>query len=139
MPFSGPVRVEFCDDGIHAVILDTITYTDAKGRVWPCPAGTVTDGASIPPQFWGLVGSPFTGKYRVAAVFHDVAYSTLGMVKDEADSMLREAAIELGCERWRADLIYDGVRLGGLSSFTDDQRAAAKQLIAAGNAALGTS
>jgi hypothetical protein len=109
-------------------ILSSITYTDPRGRVWGVPAGFVTDGASIPMELWGLVGSPFTGKYRVAAVFHDVAYQTLGVAKTDADQMLREASIELGCEAWRADAIYDGVRFGGLDAYTDDQRQAALAL-----------
>lgn len=125
MPFNAPVRTQWCEDGLHMVVLDELTYTDPDGRVWKVPAGFVTDGASIPNEFWGIIGSPFTGKYRVAAVFHDAAYATLGSGKGACDNMLFEAMLELGCERWRADAIYEGVRLGGKSSYDDDQKAAA--------------
>jgi len=125
VPFSGPVRTQWVDDGRHMIVLDELTYTDPDGRAWKVPAGFVTDGASIPPEFWGLLGSPFTGLYRVAAVFHDAAYATLGVGKGAADNMLFEAMLELGCERWKADAIYEGVRLGGLASYVEDQRAAA--------------
>lgn len=35
------------------------------------PQGTVSDGASIPRALWWLVGSPFAGRYRRAALVHD--------------------------------------------------------------------
>ena len=128
MPFSGPVRTEWIADGIHMRVLDEVIYTDAAGRQWKVPAGFVTDGASIPPELWSLIGSPFTGEYRVAAVFHDAAYATLGVARNDADNMLRDAALELGCEHWRADAIYEAVRLGGLDAYVDDQRAAAQAM-----------
>ena len=128
MPFSNPVRTEWLDDGVHMRVLDAMTYTDPDGRQWKVPEGFVTDGASIPPELWSLIGSPFTGEYRVAAVFHDAAYATLGVARGDADNMLREASLELGCEHWRADAIYEGVRLGGQSSYSNDQFAAAQAL-----------
>lgn len=130
MPFSCPVRTQWRDDGVTMIVLDAMEYTDPDGRVWNVPGGFVTDGASIPCELWSLIGSPFTGKYRVAAVFHDAAYQTLGVARGDADNMLREAALELGCEHWRADAIYEGVRLGGLSAYRQDQAEAAKRLTA---------
>ncbi len=126
MPFSGSVCARWDDDGTHMVILEAIEYTDPDGRVWHVSAGFVTDGASIPCGLWGLIGSPFTGRYRVAAVFHDAAYQTLGIAKSHADSMLYEAMLELGCPRLTADFIYEGVRIGGASSYAEDQSVAAK-------------
>ena len=123
--FTGLVRTQWCDDGVHMIVLEELTFTDADGRVWKVPAGFVTDGASIPDEFWSLIGSPFTGKYRVAAVFHDAAYATLGVLKSHADNMLYEAMIALGCSRLTADVIYEGVRVGGQSSYDADQAAAA--------------
>lgn len=61
-------------------------------------------------------------------MFHDAAYNALGVLKGAADNMLWEAMLELGCERWRSDAIYEGVRLFGQSSYDADQDAArAKQ------------
>lgn len=128
MPFSVPVRTRWLDDGVHMEVLDDLEYVDPDGRVWRVPAGFVTDGASIPTELWSLVGSPFTGLYRIAAVFHDAAYNTLGVARGDADNMLREAALELGCEHWRADAIYEGVRIGGVSAYVEDQKAAAARL-----------
>lgn len=123
MPFSGPIRTQWTPDGARMILLESVTYTDAKGKVWPAHAGFSTDGASIPQVLWSLIGSPYTGVYRTIAVFHDVAYSTVGMVKDEADLMLRDGALELGCPHWLAEALYTGVRNWGGSSFSADQLA----------------
>ena len=125
MSFSGPVRTEWLPDGVHMRVLVEIDYTDPSGHVWTVPAGFVTDGASIPQEFWSLIGSPFTGLYRVAAVFHDAAYDNWGVKRDDADNMLRCAMLDLGCSRWLADTIYEGVRLGGEMSDEGDQRSVA--------------
>ena len=60
-------------DGRRMRLLKTITFTDAKGKVWTAPKGRIVDGASIPRILWRAVGSPFVGKYRRGSVFHDVA------------------------------------------------------------------
>lgn len=130
MPFEGVMRTQWCDDGIHHIVLEDYTFIDKAGDRHTVKAGTKTDVASIPRMFWTIIGSPCTGKYRNAAVLHDVAYATFGMNKSHADSMLYEAMLELGCDRLTADFIYEGVNIGGQSSFDEDQRIA--RLLAAG-------
>ena len=122
MPFSSPVRTEWLAGGRLMMVMERITYTDPAGRVWEVPTGFVTDGASIPQELWSLLGSPFTGDYRVAAVFHDAAYKDPGVTRDDADNMLHSACLELGCSDWLADVLYTGVRLGGEVSYVGDQR-----------------
>ena len=60
-----------------------------------------------------LIGSPYTGKYRKAAVIHD----TLCAVKDrpwkEAHWIFREMLRALGVGRLRARLMYVALLLGG--------------------------
>lgn len=124
--FAGPVETLWMPDGVHMQIVASFTFTDRAGRVWPVPAGFITDGASIPQALWSIIGSPYTGKYRIAAIPHDVAYSTLGVAKLDADLMLREAALTCGCEPWLADALYAGVRAGGLAAYTDDQARSAQ-------------
>jgi hypothetical protein len=48
-------------------------YKDPKGKTWDAPAKWSIDGASIPRALWTLVGSPYTGNYRLASIVHDVA------------------------------------------------------------------
>jgi Protein of unknown function (DUF1353) len=72
--FSGKVVVEWLDqDGAQPKmkLLDDFVFEDATGKTWLTPKGYVIDGASIPPAFQSLIGPPFAGGYRKAAVVHD--------------------------------------------------------------------
>lgn len=121
---SGPARLQMLDDGANWILLETITYTDSAGRVWTAPAGMQTDLASIPQSLWTAVGSPATGLYRLAAIFHDAAYRVEGMDKAAADDMLYELSVYCGCDPALAGIIREGVRLGGGWAFEEDQEAA---------------
>ena len=68
--FSGDPAVKMLGDGRNMQLIDAFSYTDPKGQKWDVPAGTKTDGASIPRFLW-VSYPPFTGKYRLAAVVHD--------------------------------------------------------------------
>lgn len=68
--FSGDVVATFLSDGRNVRIEKPFSYVDQRGRTWAVPAGTTTDGASVPQFFW-VAFPPFTGKYRSAAVVHD--------------------------------------------------------------------
>jgi len=70
--FSGRVKAEWLDDGRNMCLLETLTFIDSAGKLWEAPAGSVINGASVPGIFWQIIGSPYTGKYRRAAVIHDV-------------------------------------------------------------------
>ena len=48
-------------------------FVEPTGR-WDAPAGSVVNGASIPSGLRSIIGSPFVGNYRRAAVIHDVYY-----------------------------------------------------------------
>src|SRR5882762_321050 len=69
--FDGPIRVEFGTDGRTMKLLQDVTYIDPGGLQWKARKGYSTDGASIPRAFWTVVGAPFEGNYRNAAVIHD--------------------------------------------------------------------
>lgn len=68
----GDLVVRLLDDGLRVRVEEELTYTDPMGRVWTVPAGYISDGASIPKSLWSVVGGPFEGRYRVAALFHDI-------------------------------------------------------------------
>jgi hypothetical protein len=52
-------------------LVNDLTYIDPKGREWYAQHGLITDGASIPQFLWSVIGSPYTGNYRRAAIIHD--------------------------------------------------------------------
>jgi len=69
--FEGPIRVEFSADGRTMRLLEDVSYVDPDDRRWTARKGYSTDGASIPRAFWTVVGGPFEGRYRDAALIHD--------------------------------------------------------------------
>jgi len=121
MILSGPIITQWADDGVHMTVLASVSFRDKAGRVWEVPQGFVTDGASIPKEFWSLIGAPFNGLYRNAAIFHDAAYANPKIGKGEADAMLLECMLGMGCLPDLAQIIYLGVKLGGASSYAADQ------------------
>lgn len=68
--FKGTPVASFLPDGRNLKLERPFGYVDPKGNPWDVPAGTVTDGASVPRVFW-ITHPPFTGKYRSAAIVHD--------------------------------------------------------------------
>jgi hypothetical protein len=97
-------------------LIDDFSFTDPAGRLWRAPKQSVIDGASIPRALWSTVGSPYTDDYRRASVVHDVAVSTPGVVRKEADLMFYQACLAGGCPVSQARILYAGVQLGGWAS-----------------------
>lgn len=116
---SGPV-IELQPDGVNVVVLEPFTYHDPDGKAWTVPAGTVSDGASIPRPLWTLIGSPLTGKYRRIALVHDYLYRSQVTTKDVADRVLLDGMRCDGCDEQLANTIYEGVHLGGMPSWNAD-------------------
>lgn len=99
---------------------------------WEAPAGSVVNGASIPSGLWSIVGSPFVGNYRRAAVLHDVYYGDhQGKTRKEVDEMFRSAMLTDGVPDKKAQLMYAGVRVGGGSAW-DAADAATRATAASG-------
>lgn len=67
-----PLKVAMLPDGRRMKLIQEVTYTDPSGRMWTVPAGYIYDGATIPRSLWSVAGGPFEGKYRDAALFHDI-------------------------------------------------------------------
>jgi hypothetical protein len=83
--------------------------------------GFITDGASIPRILWVQMGAT-DPEIFYPALAHDWIYSLHGILpgrtvtRDQADNMLRELMLSLGCPQWRADAVYRAVHLWGPSS-----------------------
>lgn len=81
------------------------------------PAGTISDGASIPQLAQSIMGDRFD--YLKEAVTHDFLYSPANKVytRAEADYILRELMYNVGWPIWKVNSFYLAVRLGGFRSF----------------------
>lgn len=93
----------------------TLTFERPTGEILRAKVGLEIDGASIPVWAWPLIGSPFTGKYREAAVIHDTlcAPSVRDRPAKEAHWVFREMLRALGVGRVRARLMYLALLIGG--------------------------
>jgi hypothetical protein len=117
--FEGTFEFRWLPDknGSHRemLLLSDVAFVDAEGDRWPVPAGERTDGASIPALLWSFAGTPFTGKYRRAAVIHDY-YCRIGTYPaSEVHGVFREGMLADGTDwveaqsKYAAVVVYDSM------------------------------
>jgi hypothetical protein len=71
--YDGNVVAKWSDDGRNMTLERDFTYIDPQGKRWLAATGSEINGASIPQLFWSVIGGPFEGTFRNAAVIHDAA------------------------------------------------------------------
>lgn len=108
--FLGKVAVEW-DDGDafnrhRLMLLADFGFRDRAGREWMAKRGAVLDGSSFAPLFEKLVGYPFAGEHRRAALLHD--YFSQGLEQDwkAVRRMYYEALIAEGMSEQQAKSDY---------------------------------
>jgi hypothetical protein len=91
-------------------VRNPLLYASDLAGLITVPAGFVTDFASVPriPVAFLLAGD--CG--QEAAVIHDFLYTTHQVDRAKADAVFQEALL-IAEPRWRAWLMWAGVRLGG--------------------------
>ena len=102
-------------------LLDDLVLADEEQRVITVPAGFVTDFASIQVlhnAFLFVLFALVSGYGNYAATVHDFLYSEGQVSRKEADAVLYRALRAEGVARWRAWLMWAGVRIGGAKHFT---------------------
>ena len=103
------IILEFLDNGKDCRVVQTY-----KWHNWTVCAGTIVNGASIPRILWPILGSPFVGAHRDAAVLHDAYYfKHSGHTRKEVDEMFYDKMRADGVWYIKAKLMYYGVRVGG--------------------------
>lgn len=96
--FRGTVQAEWLHPPTPAdyfrdmKLLAPFGFVDSAGKTWDVPAGYVTNGASVPWGLWNIVGGPYDGPYRDAAVVHDYFCETKTRPWEEVHKMFYEAA-----------------------------------------------
>lgn len=108
------IAADDTDNGLWVLGDDLAYYSSHLDRIVTVPLGFRTDLASVPrlPVIYVLTGDTA----RSAAVVHDFLYGGIVSRKD-ADEVLYEAAIASGVSRWRAWMMWAGVRAGGGSHY----------------------
>jgi hypothetical protein len=82
------------------------------------PVGFVTDLASIPRVFWSLLRPD--GEYTFPAIVHDYLYWVQDTKRENADLILKMGMQDFGIEKATITTIYDAVRVGGGSSWSNN-------------------
>lgn len=117
-------------------LMEPIDYIAQDGTHYRMPKAARSDLASIPRPLWALL--PPAGddgaEYGLPAFLHDCSYrGTLNLIqedgtailamvtKERADLLLKESMELCGVPPAIVLTIYEGVRLGGASSFREDR------------------
>jgi hypothetical protein len=102
-------------------LADTLEFVDRGNRRWIAPPAILTDGASIPPRFVSIVGSPTSPEFQGAAAIHD-SYCGIGNEDTvyyhtrpwkEVHRMFYEALRVGGTPQLKAKAMYAAVYMGG--------------------------
>lgn len=104
----GPVRVEFAPRG-WVQLLTPLYWPAVPGApaLW-VPAGFVSDGGTIPPPIWWIVGHPYSGSMLPQYLAHDNDLKR-GVPPWTAWAYLRARCRWRGVGRVRTGLVLAGV------------------------------
>lgn len=116
-----PADIEPDRESQYFVLKEDFKFIDVHGNTWLAPAGTKTDGATIPQVFLPLIGDRFDPKYRHAALVHDAYCQKINKNGasyhkrswEEVHSMFYDASIADGTDNKMALLMFAAVWLGG--------------------------
>lgn len=94
-------------------LLSDMGFVDAAGQDWAVKAPFSTDGASIPRAAWTIIGGPFEGPHRDAAIVHDYYCVHRVMPWRKVHRMFYEASLNAGTDIITAKVMYAAVYLAG--------------------------
>lgn len=97
--------------GTWKLLTPLVYHSDMLGETVAVPFGFVTDFASVPRIPIAHLLAANCG--HEAAVLHDWAYTTHFITRAQADALFHEALLVGGEPKWRAWLMWAGVRIGG--------------------------
>lgn len=122
MPFLEKTILSESSDGRNDVLARALNYTSRVGELIIVPVGASTDGASIPRFLWSIL-PPVGADYWMPAVLHDWLYRRTQRAKGACDKLLLEAMLDHGVNKFKAEVIYCGVKYGGFLAFRDCRKA----------------
>ena len=71
------------------------------------------DGASIPQALWSVYGNPLSGKFRIAALVHDVLYASEKLPRELADAIFLDLMKQHEVGYVKRQTMYYAVRSAG--------------------------
>jgi len=119
-----------------AVLMEDWHIDDVCGFRFTVPAGTRTDGASIPRFLWRICGHPLQVPRVYAALLHDWLYGDFeltapaihdsryygsalpcDLTRKDADECYRALSRHFGIPWWKANIEYYALRLFGAAHY----------------------
>lgn len=105
------------DVGRIAILVNAITW-----RGITVPAGTMSDGATVPRPLWWFL-PPWGDPVTAAAIIHDFICERLdlgfpvpgGKTRADCDGLFRQCLLDIGIPTWRAYACWVGVRIYSLT------------------------
>jgi hypothetical protein len=119
--FVGDLKlIDLDPHGLRFTLEAPFGYIDPSGAMWQAEKGLVTDGASIPWPLWSIIGGPFEGEYRRAAVIHDFYCDRKYRAWQRTHRVFYDAMITGGVGPIKAKIMYYAVwRFGPRWSVTE--------------------
>lgn len=106
--FEGKVVVEWVDEGFvpSMRLMQDFGFRQAQGKLWVAARGQVLEGKAMPPLFRDLVGQPFDGGFRKAAVVYDAAAQKMTEHWQHSQRMFFDASVVEGVPEPEAKVMY---------------------------------
>lgn len=120
--FTRPLRTEKITEGINRgkfLLLERFEYhigSKNSEEIIIVPAGFISDGATIPPILWPIIGHPMAN-YAQGAFLHDILYRDKVYSRKRCDEIFLESMVVLEIALWKRKIIYWGLRVGGWYSW----------------------
>lgn len=118
MSFKTGLKIDWVEGTNNLILRESLRYYDKRSKqLFIIACGLVSDGASIPRFLWPILGHPFQHPMREAAILHDFLYYYNVVPRKIADQIFYDALVESGMNRYKAQIYYFGVRVGGRSAY----------------------
>lgn len=110
--FDSPVLTPYGKDVWELKYDWTVIF---RGEYYRVPAGTMTDGASIPRALWFVCGHPLQVPRLYAALVHDFLYDggDPEATRRDADDIYRRLLVALGVSKLKAFVEWCALRVCG--------------------------
>lgn len=112
------VQIEDSPDmGKVLVLVEPWTFKTLAGVEYTIPKGYTSDGMSCPRFFWRMLSPQLDFVTLGPSIEHDYRYENHIGTRKECDDDYYDRLVENGFPKWKAYLVWIGVRIGGGSHY----------------------